>query len=226
MNFDTQDPKTEPLRSSRELNVPRNLRKPLVPKAAFAVLMLASMATSFGCANRYQNALLGMGLVAQSPTNELEQTYYLGVFDPQGQVPLQMYRIRVHGQASLGSTKFASGWVPASVIDTLNLQAVDNESNVVGLGEQGESFLTGRNLVAFGPEGFREVPQNHRLVMIMGHKADEFFKAVSESLGAVSDAKHQIGTTEVNHELFQALNDLLREKLRLQSLATASEGNP
>src|SRR3990170_1976263 len=59
-------------------------------------------------------------LGARSPTHEIEQIYYLGVFDPREQLPEAIYRVTVKGQASFISfTRFASGWVPAAVIDSL-----------------------------------------------------------------------------------------------------------
>ena len=51
------------------------------------------------------------------------------------------------------------------------------------------SLPTGRKLVLFGPEGFRPVPKNHRLVIVMGSNPEEFFKAIDESLGMISKVK-------------------------------------
>jgi len=168
------------------------------------------------CANRYQNGGL-LGVAGMMPINEIEQTYYLGVFDPKEQIPPQIYRIRVHGQSSLGGGQFASGWVPAEVIDTLNLSSGTNDSNNPHLlGNKGSgNFLRGRNLIAFGPEGFREVPENHRLVMVMGNNANEFFDAVSTALGKVTDIKIKAKAITLNNEVFLALTDLLNEKQRL-----------
>src|SRR5947208_52474 len=78
-----------------------------------------------GCATPYQNAALGVAGAtvagAYSPGHEIEQIYYLGVFDPQEQIPPTIYRITVHGQASvISGTEYASGWVPAQLIDSLN----------------------------------------------------------------------------------------------------------
>src|SRR5207245_550280 len=69
-----------------------------------------------GCAHNAQTAGLiagGIATAAVTPTHELEQIYYLGVFDPDEQLPRSVYRLRVHGQSSpLNATRFASGWVP------------------------------------------------------------------------------------------------------------------
>ena len=45
------------------------------------------------------------------------------------------------------------------------------------------SALSGRRLMMFGPEGFREAPRNHRLVVVMGSSPEKFFSAVDEALG-------------------------------------------
>lgn len=53
------------------------------------------------------------------PIDEIEQTYYLGVYDPQGQIPPSIFRVRVNGQSSfLNNTKFASGWAHSSLVDS------------------------------------------------------------------------------------------------------------
>ena len=159
-----------------------------------------------------------MTLAGQAPINEIEQTYYLGVFDPRGQLPPQVYRIRVHGQSSFGAGKFASGWVPAQVIDTLSTSALSSSgSSDLGFGsETGSTFLKGRKLVAFGPEGFREVPESHRLVMVMGNNSDKFFNAVSEALGSISTTTIQKRAITLNSEIFKELTELLREKQRME----------
>ncbi|MBD8528211.1 hypothetical protein [Pseudomarimonas arenosa] len=191
-----------------------------------SLFLVAIAASSTGCANRYQNVLLGTAVAGQAPINEIEQIYYLGVLDPRGQVPPQMYRIRVHGQSSLGGAHFASGWVPSSVVDSLNPASINPEHSIIGAGEAGSTFLGGRNLIAFGPEGFREVPQDHRLVMVMGSDSSKFFTAVGEALGAVSAAKIHTHSVRLNDELFRALSDLLREQKRLADFSADQGGVP
>src|SRR5262245_33562546 len=89
-------------------------------------LLLLIPLLAVGCATPVQTAGLVAGVTVaggRSPGQEIEQVYYLGVFDPQDQVPPSVYRVTVHGQASvLGLTKFASGWVPADIADSLNTQ--------------------------------------------------------------------------------------------------------
>src|SRR5437879_5604100 len=85
-----------------------------------ALLMTTGSLWLSGCASPAGTYALGaVGatvLGAQSPNNEIEVIYYLGVFDPQDQLPPTVYRVRVHGQASFISlTKFASGWVRAEL---------------------------------------------------------------------------------------------------------------
>ena len=53
-----------------------------------------------GCSDEaFIGGTLGLTLVgAVTPSHEIQQIYYLGAFDPQGQVPPTVYRIRVHGK--------------------------------------------------------------------------------------------------------------------------------
>jgi len=179
-----------------------------------AGLLLLSLIGLTACTNQHQTTLTALTIGGQAPISEVEQIYYLGVFDPRGQIPPQVYRIRVHGQSSLGNAKFSSGWVPAELIDTLSLPKVNEEIAGIDAAGKGSPFLDGRNLMAFGPEGFREVPQNYRLVMTMGNDAGKFFEAVGVTLGTVANAELRVKNIEVNSELFKAMNDLLREKMR------------
>lgn len=166
--------------------------------------------------------ILGATLVGGlAPTHEIEQIYYVGVFDPQDQLPPEVYRIRLHGQSSfLNNTKFASGWVRADVIDTLGTSVGFNkESGQVEItkGDEGDlsKIKTGRRLMMFGPEGFREAPANHRLVVVMGASPEAFFDAVSESLGVVSEAIAEQRNAGLDRALFEALTRARNERERL-----------
>ena len=173
-------------------------------------------------------------LGASSPSHEIQQIYYLGAFDPQGQLPPTVYRIRVHGQASFISfTKFASGWVPAPFIDSLtadvSFKGAKSTSVQVdqGASETLAKLTTGRRLMLFGPEGFREAPKDHRLVVVMGSDPSEFFEAIDESLGDIAQLQaaqrqreeaQQISKSEFGGELFTALAHLRAERSRLNQL--------
>lgn len=171
----------------------------------------------------------------QAPTHEIEQIYYLGVFDPQDQLPPQVYRVRVHGQSSfLNATKFASGWVPADVIDSLGTSiGFNKDSNRIEItkGDKDElsKLKTGRRLVMFGPEGFREAPANHRLVVVMGASPEKFFAAIDETLGivaqAMQDASQGEKTAELDRKLFEALTRMKSEREGLDRLIEATETN-
>lgn len=168
----------------------------------------------------------------RSPASEIEQTYYLGIFDPQEQLPPEVYRVRIHGQASmLSQTKFASGWVPAEVVDSLGSQigfsprtTASGESN--GLGgleinkskEFMSSLSSGRRQILFGPEGFLEAPRNHRLVVLMGTSPDKFFRAVDETLGSLSGADDAARQNQLRKKVMEALFLLGQERLKLQEL--------
>ena len=110
----------------------RNLRS---ITAKLSVIALIGLMVS-GCTT--EGALISLGATtaygARSPGNELEQIYYLGIFDPREQLSPEVYRVRVHGQASLFSgTRFASGWAPASFVDSLGSNfAFANEDDRLG----------------------------------------------------------------------------------------------
>jgi len=188
------------------------------------VISLATLTIS-ACDTAEQSLSLGLlsaTLVGgQAPTHEIEQIYYVGSLDPQGQLEPQMYRIRVHGQASfLSFVDFASGWVPAGVIDSLSTKVHFNQSDGAatttnGAGANAAVLEAGRRLVQFGPEGFRTAPADHRLVIVMGTDPSEFFSAVDNSLGAVAEARNDQRNNALTRELFSALIRAQTEGQRL-----------
>ncbi len=106
---------------------------------SIALIILLSL-VHFGCGSIVQNVALtvtGATVVGgHSPSNEIQQIYYLGVFDPHEQLPPTVYRVRVHGQASfISTTRFASGWVRADLIDSLGTSAAfDTKSGQLKIG--------------------------------------------------------------------------------------------
>lgn len=169
----------------------------------------------------------------QTPSTEIQQTYYLGVFDPQDQIPPTVYRVRVRGQASFISfASFASGWVPAQFADSL--------ASSIGFDAAGKSLTiskgtdtgalsnlqTGRRLVLFGPEGFREAPRDHRLVVVMGSNPQAFFEGISNALGNIAQARTAQQNVGLHRQLFDALVQLRAERDRLDDLAKDVELSP
>ncbi len=155
------------------------------------IFLLFSLFFNVGCnLTPFEKGAVVVAGAAIAPSNEIEQIFYLGVFDSQGQVPQTIYRIRIHGQASmLNSMKFGSGWVKSDLIDSLTSQAeIVNQSNSLS-GDNEKIFDeqlgidSQRKLIAFGPEGFRVSPKNHRLVVVMGSSPDAFFSSVDRVLG-------------------------------------------
>lgn len=189
-----------------------------------SIVLLFSTLAAAGCSTPEQNIALGVVgatfVNSRSAGSEIEQTYYLGVFDPQDQLPPTVYRVRVHGQASTFSfTKFASGWVRADLIDSLGTSvAFDKNGTQVKITPADDlaSIQTGRRLVMFGPEGFREAPKGHRLVVVMGSNPEEFFKAIDVSLGAVAEAKADARTQALDRALFEALVQMRAERDSLE----------
>ena len=186
-----------------------------VPDLLLCGLMLMGWA---GCATPPQTAALAVAgatvVGAQVPSNEVEQMYYLGVFDPEEQLPPTIYRVTVRGQASfLSGTKFGSGWVPASIIDSLNGQVSADPYGAEGIqvtpGTQSPPrFKLDRRLVLFGPEGFREAPRDHRLVIVMGASPKAWFDAVDQALADSSSVSVERGNQQVQKQLLDELERL------------------
>ncbi len=191
------------------------------------LVVLALLWSGSGCTTTNDTIAAGIGgaaFLAHSPNNEIEQIYYLGVFDPQEQVPPTVYRVRVHGQASAMSfMRFSSGWVPADVIDSLGTSVHFEKAGGALKIEEAEklnnSLPTGRKLVLFGPEGFRPAPEDHRLVIVMGSNPEEFFKAIDKSLGMISEVKVQQRNMKLQQEVFTELLQISNERQRLDELA-------
>lgn len=197
------------------------------------VLMLVMASLTTGCNSVPQNvalgAVIGTGVGAIIPGHDIEQVYYLGSFDPQEQVPPALYRVRVRGQASIISwMRFGSGWVPADLIDSLGssveINKKDGKITMTKAGQDELSKLTiGRRLMQFGPEGFREVPKDHRLVIMMGANPEDFFKAMDMALGSISQAKLDQDSQVLNGLLFKALTKVQAEKQLVEAQLEAAK---
>lgn len=197
------------------------------PVVQQALVVLALLWFGSGCTTTNDTIAAGIGgtaLAAHSPNNEIEQIYYLGVFDPQEQVPPTVYRVRVHGQASaISFMRFASGWVPANMIDSLGTRLYFQEAGgalkIEDADEPSDALPTKRKLVLFGPEGFRQAPKDHRLVIMMGSNPEAFFKAIDTSLGMVSEAKARQFDASFQQDVLEALLEISTERQRLDELA-------
>ena len=64
----------------------------------------------------------------------------------------------------------------------------------------------------FGPEGFREAPKDHRLVIVMGSNPEDFFKAIDTSLGVVAEAMEEQQFAAIDRELFDLLARIKSER--------------
>jgi hypothetical protein len=173
---------------------------------------------------RNSSAALGLAVMAVNPSTDIEQVYYLGSFDPRGQFPPSIYRIRVRGQSSiLNSTRFASSWVPAEVVDALTGQiGIDPKNGKVSI-EQNPSVRAslsdaGRGLLMFGPEGVREAPRGHRLVVIMGASPETVEQAFASALGTVAQVKFGVSGSALDKDLFALLLELGQEREQLKGI--------
>jgi len=194
-----------------------------------SLLPMAMVLTGCDTIPHRNQAILAAGVVAASvtPSFDLEQTYYLGSFDPAGQLPPTLYRIRVRGQSSmLNQTKFASSWVPAEVVDALTGSAkLDVKSGGVKVERDTDTSFnindSGRRLMQFGPEGFRTAPKGHRLVILMGSSPEMVEQAFSTALGTVALAANGASGNAVDRDALKALLDMGRDKAQLQSILAA-----
>jgi hypothetical protein len=196
------------------------------------IFLLFSLFFNFGCnLTPFEKGAVVVAGAAIAPSNEIEQIFYLGVFDSQSQVPQTIYRIRIHGQASmLNSMKFGSGWVKSDLIDSLTSQAeIVNQSNSLS-GDNGKIFDeqlgidSQRKLIAFGPEGFRVSPKNHRLVVVMGSSPDAFFSSVDRVLGEQSKVHNTAVSQELVRLLFDSLTSVNAQKKSLSSVKEFDSG--
>jgi hypothetical protein len=211
-------------------------------KLHWCVPLCAAALLSSSCASPEGNFALGAAaatvLGAASPSHEIEQTYYLGIFDPREQLPPLIYRVRVRGQASfISRMRFASGWVRAELIDSLGSNvAINQNDGTISFtkdDEYTEKIQTDRGLVLYGPEGFRTAPRNHRLVIIMGTDPDGYFSALDQALGEYAKVNAQVRESEVMTDLLkgqvEASKDRatiaeLESKLQAQATTSKTEG--
>ena len=193
-----------------------------------AVIIGIIAAVGTGCSSPLETVGLGVGVttaaLSRAPSHDLQQVYYLGVFDPYEQVPTSLYRVSVRGQASfMSATNFASGWVPAELVDSLSTRIRSGKDGMefTRVEDLKESELkTGRGLMLFGPQGFRPAPRDHRLVIVMGSDPSDYFQAIDEVLGEVALA-HSMSNASVqqaNNELVRAMLVSIQERERLQGL--------
>lgn len=193
---------------------------------------VCALALLAGCATALQTnslAALGVGVLGASPSTNIGQTYYLGVFDPHEQLPPTIYRLRVQGQASvLSGTKFASGWVRADLVDSLSGQIEIGKNGITEENKSQERYEDNKNalnrrLIMFGPEGFREAPKNHRLVIVMGSSPDAFFGSVDRALGVVAEATQGTSSSsDMTRVMWSELSHLREEKRAVQTLLDLS----
>lgn len=178
-----------------------------------------------------EKGLTGVALLGSAPSNEIEQIFYLGVFDPQEQIPQTIYRIRIHGQASaLNKMKFGSGWVKAELVDSLTSQQEIVAQASTLKGDNSPVFNemlrndVQRKLIAFGPEGFRVSPKNHRLVVVMGSSPAAFFSAVDQVTGQKARMQNTTISQELVRYLFDSLTDMQAQRKELDRISPKATG--
>jgi len=122
-----------------------------------------------------------IALVAGCSTN-VKTTHYLGVFDPQEQVPAELYRITIEGNAGVFSkVNYATGWVPANAADLLSVDVRPSQDGKIEItGDQSKTVTVGarRQFFEIGPTGVATQPEDGRFVVVMSSNPDYFFKKV------------------------------------------------
>lgn len=105
---------------------------------------------------------------------------------------------------------------------------------IIGKSDDGTlSELTGnRRLVLFGPEGFREAPKDHRLVIVMGMSPEDYFQAIDQALGNFARIQHEQLQGDAKAKMMQTLLKLSVQQERLKDfemdarlLGLADKGN-
>ena len=202
-----------------------------ISKSCFVSIIVFTLScVASGCANLNvaQEAGIVTAMGARSPTNEIQQIYYLGVFDPREQVPPTIYRVRVSGQASqISNVKFASGWVPAPIADSLSGQITFGANGGINIESDDNSsttLLEGRTMMAFGPEGYRKAPKDHRLVIIMGQSPEDYFAAVDTTLGTIAKVRDANQHNVLTRKLLATVASLDSDQQRLDAIRLSAPG--
>jgi len=210
--------------------------------ALWALALLLAGTSLSGCSADNSGYIVAGGLLgltafgAHSPAQEIEQVYYLGVADPQGAVPPSIYRLTVHGQASaISLMSFGSGWVPSRFIDSLDDDSwehlgtpmPDDKDDEDDKGDKGNGesikLNTGRTYVHIGPEGTREVPKKHRLVIVMGSDPSAYFKAVDMVAGMAKSFQNE--ATAKDH-IAQKNTSAIKEREDLDTFLSSLKETP
>jgi hypothetical protein len=197
-------------------------------RCAMLLGLLGGLSALPGCATTAENVALAVGTTAVlgvTPNGGIEQTYYLGIFDPREQVKEpQFYRVRVTGQSSvLSRVTFASGWVRAELVDSLSTLATFNSTTGKLVWDDADAghrsqLATGRHMILFGPEGFRPAPVDHRLVIVMGASPEKFFNAVDEALGKTALASQTTSANATDREILESLIIVRPQREQLTSI--------
>jgi len=123
--------------------------------------------------------VLALGLLSCTAT-KVRTTHYLASFDPEDQVPPELYKIQIRGDASaFSNVKYGSGWVPASQADLLEVDVRQNDQGrveITGNSAKGVSVTARRRFFEIGPAGVSTQPQDGRFVVVMSANPDYFFQ--------------------------------------------------
>ena len=157
-------------------------------------------------------------LLAGCAATRLNEYYYHGTYDPEAQLPQEVYRYRVNGFAgNFSSLKFASGWLPKDMVDPLDTQLKFDKDDKIGTTSNTKgTFDSFRPLYIFGPEGFRKAPQDHRFCIVMSQNPEKIFQMAAKFSGRKSEQQLKNEQTVVNG-LLERRKTALERLLLLES---------
>lgn len=210
-----------------ELAMPTRVPRPWRPWFALAFALPPCICACHSLGGVAAGAAVITVVGAQAPSQSIEQTYYVGIFDPLEQLPPAVYRLTVRGQASsISAMRFASGWVPAALIDGLGSRIGFNDQGQVTVDSEeasASSLASSRRLMMFGPEGFREAPKDHRLAIVMGSSPEAFFAAIENSLAAVVSVQQERLESGEAQRILEELYRLQGERQQIDEVADRLE---
>lgn len=169
-------------------------------------------------------------LVACVPTR-IHTIHYLGVFDPQDQVPPELYRIDISGRAgAFSNVKYGSGWVPARQADLL-VQDIrpDDQGRISVTGDETRtvSVTPRRRFFEIGPFAVATEPDDGRFVVVMSADPDYFFKKIGmltrfgKDDSALATARTAL-INKVQEKRIAANRDSLETRKELEAVASTT----
>jgi len=113
--------------------------------------------------------------------------------------------------------------------DSLTSRIEYDEKGTLGVSKSSNapvSLQTGRRLILFGPEGFREAPRDYRLVIIMGTDPSKYFQSVSDVMSKVAAGGRTTENSALVTSILLALTKAESDKDDLQRILDGLPAQP